>query len=368
MPMRLDRWIDFFKIDEETIATLRELVIVVEPHIDNIMKIFYERIISTPTAVSLFESPQSLERARQAQKRHWLKHVLSGRFDLDYLAASRAIGQAHYRIGVDSMLYTGAYSLVLDELVYLITTIYHDKLDDRRRFVRAVNKAIFLDMGFAVSVYYDSFVGALEEMSNELNFSLARAGEFRDNETGAHLMRMSRMCRALALAIGKDEKWAQMILVASPLHDVGKIGIPDNILLKPGRLDAVELEVMRRHPAIGGEIIPTNSAEVIRMAKRISLTHHERWDGAGYPAGLQGEEIPLEGRIAAVCDVYDALLSARPYKQPWQPEQAISFLRENSGSHFDPVLVMAFLENLPEMDAIRANYDDENNALQGALV
>jgi len=306
-----------------------------------------------------FSDPHSLERARNAQKRHWLTYVLCGRFDSDYLAAARAIGQAHYRVGVDLMLYTGAYSLVLAELVALISSIHRDRPDEAPRALRAVNQAVFLDMGLAVSVYYDSFVGAMEDMSNELNFSLARAGEFRDNETGLHLMRMSRMCHALALAIGKDRRWAQMIQVASPLHDVGKIGIPDKILLKQGRLDSAEMEVMRRHPEFGGRIIPDNPAEVIRMAKRISLTHHERWDGGGYPAGLQGEEIPLEGRIAAICDVYDALLSERPYKQPWEPERVIAFLRDNSGTHFDPALISAFLANLPEMDAIRASYDDD---------
>ena len=361
MALELGRWISFLSMDDETIATLRDFAPVVEPHMDGIMDVFYERITSSQAAAALFAAPYSMGHARQAQKKHWLTFVLAGRFDDDYLAAAQNIGRTHYHVGVDLMFYTGAYSVVLDALVSLITDLYQDRPDQQRRVLHAVNRAVFLDMGLAVSTYYGSIVGALEDMSNELNFSLARAGEFRDNETGAHLMRMSRMCQALALAIGKDQKWAQMILVASPLHDVGKIGIPDDILLKPGRLGIDELEVMRRHPTIGGEIIPDNTAEVIRMAKRISLTHHERWDGVGYPAGLKGEEIPLEGRIAAICDVYDALLSARPYKEPWPQERVVAHMLENRGQHFDPELVAAFLKNLPEMDAIRARYHEEQD-------
>ena len=357
MPSRMQRWIKFLRIEDDTALILREILPVIESHLDGILDLFYTRLATSEAMSQL--APHSLERARQAQKHHWLTFVLAGRFDDDYLNATRKIGQTHYRVGVDLMLYTGAYSVVLNELVTLLTSVYRDRPDELRPILRAVNQAVFLDMGLAVSVYYDAFVGSLEDMSNQLNFSLARAGEFRDNETGTHLMRMSRMCQALALAIGKDEKWAKMILVASPLHDVGKIGIPDDVLLKPGKLTKAELEIMRRHPLIGGEIIPDNTAEVIRMAKRISLTHHERWDGTGYPVGLRGTEIPIEGRIAAICDVYDALLSARPYKQPWPMDRVIEYFRDNSGHHFDPELTTAFLAIRPSVDAIRDRYAED---------
>lgn len=358
MPMQLGRWIEFLKIDPVTITTLRDFSTEVVPHMDRVMDAFYARII-TSNATKLFKSPQHMERARTAQRNHWLKYVLSGHYDAEYMAAARAIGQAHHRLGVDLMLYSGAYSVVMNELSSIIVSMYSNDTDKTQDALHAVNKAIFLDMGLAISVYYDSFVSELEEMSNEVNFSLARAGEFRDNETGMHLLRMSRMCEALALAIGQDLKWAKMIQIASPLHDVGKIGIPDTVLLKPGRLNPEELTMMRHHPEIGGKIIPNHSAEVIKMAKRISLTHHERWDGMGYPAGLQGTEIPLEGRIAAICDVFDALLSERPYKKPWSIEEARSYLQNNKGTHFDPDLVTVFLENLPKMQAIRAKYVDD---------
>ncbi|MCG6349741.1 HD-GYP domain-containing protein [Vibrio fluvialis] len=162
----------------------------------------------------------------------------------------------------------------------------------------------------------------------------------------------------LAKAAGQEPHWCKMIQIASPLHDVGKIGVPDGILLKPGKLDEQEWNVMQQHPAMGGVIIPDNKSELIRMARRISLTHHEKWDGSGYPAGLKGEEIPLEGRIVAICDVFDALLSTRPYKRPWSMEEVVTYLRDNRGKHFDPQLLDIFIENLANMQLIRRQFED----------
>ncbi len=357
MRNRLETWIAFLDIDSDTIRTLQEFVPVIESHIDGILDEFYALLLQTEAA-ALFASPESMQRARQAQKTHWLTQVLAGKFDQDFMATAQKIGESHYRNSVDLMNYSSAYAVVLDKLSKLITTLHHEQPEVSYRILRAVNKAVFFDMGLAVAVYHDAFTDSIEEMSLELNSSLARAGEFRDNETGYHLQRMSRMCRILASAIGKDTKWTQMILVASPLHDVGKIGIPDQILLKPGKLDAREWEVMRNHTEIGAKIIPDNATDVIRMARRISLTHHERWDGTGYPAGLKGVEIPLEGRIAAICDVYDALRSARPYKQPWTADQAMTYLNENSGFHFDPDLVTVFRAIQPDMEDIQTRYAD----------
>ena len=368
MPIRLEKWLKYLKISGESIDVLGKFATKIEPHLDAVLDVFYAHIQTSEAARKLFNGPQAVARARQAQRRHWLTYVLAGKFDADYMRAATMIGQTHYRIGVDHMVYGGAYSVMLNELTPLILTLYQDDPKQGVTVLRAVNQAVFLDLGLATSVYYDSAVSALEEMSNELNFSLAKAGEFRDNETGMHLIRMSRMCRAVAAALGQDQKWAQMIQNASPLHDVGKIGIPDNILLKPGRLDPAEMEIMRRHPIIGGEIVPDHPAEPICMAKTIALTHHERWDGTGYPRGLKGEEIPLEGRIAAICDVYDALLSERPYKRPWPRDKAIAHIIGNSGTHFDPAVVEAFVSILPEIESIQAKFEDDSGILEYALV
>ena len=188
---------------------------------------------------------------------------------------------------------------------------------------------------------------------------LGRAGEYRDNETGMHVIRMSKSSQRLALAAGLSKSHAEMILQASPMHDVGKIGIPDAILLKPGKLNPDEFEIMKTHAAIGADIIGDFDSGLMRVAREIALTHHEKWDGSGYPNNLKGKNIPIEGRICAICDVFDALTSRRPYKDAWPIEKAIALINENSGSHFDPELVRLFNQILPDVIEIRERYSDE---------
>ncbi len=198
----------------------------------------------------------------------------------------------------------------------------------------------------------------LEETQFEILRRLARAGEYRDNETGNHVHRVSQTSRALALAAGLDQALADMIQHASPMHDVGKIGIPDGILLRPGRLEGEDLEQMRRHVEIGGSILGGHTAPIMRMAHRIAMGHHERWDGSGYPSGLKGDAIPIEARVVAICDVFDALTSARPYKQAWSVQASIDYLHAESGRHFDSALVQCFVSILPQVLEIRTRFKD----------
>lgn len=197
----------------------------------------------------------------------------------------------------------------------------------------------------------------LESARLDIIHHLGRAAEYRDNETGTHGMRMSEGCRSLALAAGLGEAFAECILNASPMHDIGKIGIPDAILLKPGKLDAAEWEIMKTHAAIGGDILRDFNSDLMRMAHTIALTHHEKWDGSGYPRGLSGEDIPIEGRIS---DVFDALTSARPYKKAWPVEEAAAFIADQAGRHFDPRLAQLFLDILPAILEIHARYADKD--------
>ncbi|MDT0136698.1 two-component system response regulator [Acidovorax sp. PRC11] len=185
---------------------------------------------------------------------------------------------------------------------------------------------------------------------------LGRAAEYKDNETGMHVIRMSHYAQLLALAVGMGDAWAEDLLHAAPMHDVGKIGIPDAVLLKPGKLDAEEWAVMRRHPKIGAEIIGEHAGGVLCVARQIALTHHEKWDGSGYPEGLAGEAIPLAARIVAIADVFDALTTRRPYKEAWSMETAFCHLRSESGRHFDPALVEPFIALEPEIRAVRERW------------
>jgi CHASE2 domain-containing sensor protein len=184
----------------------------------------------------------------------------------------------------------------------------------------------------------------------EVIHRLAHATESRDQETGLHLERISRLCERVGLAMDMTPTEAETLRNASLLHDVGKIGVPDAVLLQRGALSPEDREVMRRHTTVGADIVSGSSSPVMQMAEQIALTHHERWDGSGYPQGLAGEEIPLPGRICAVCDVFDALLSERPYKEPWPYEEAITELRRERGHHFDPAVVDAFLGIVRDLD------------------
>ena len=177
---------------------------------------------------------------------------------------------------------------------------------------------------------------------------LTQAAESRDEQTGGHIHRIGDMCERLGQALGMSKSQAALLRHASTMHDVGKIGIPDAVLLKPGALDPDEWEVMKSHTTRGAAILSGSSSPLLQMAESIARSHHERWDGSGYPVGLRGEEIPLVARICAVCDVYDALVSSRPYKRAWTHEEAIAEMRGQAGAHFDPQILDAFLDVVDE--------------------
>lgn len=189
---------------------------------------------------------------------------------------------------------------------------------------------------------------------------LARAAEYRDPETGAHILRMAHYSRLIAERLGVSEELCDRLLSAAPMHDVGKVGTPDHILLKPGRLTDEEMVIMRRHASIGHDILKGSSSPMIQLAAEIALTHHEKFDGSGYPEGLAGEAIPLMGRIVAVADVFDALTSARPYKPAWEIDRAVDFMKEQRGAHFDPACVDAFFMEWDEVLAIRNRFRDDS--------
>ena len=196
----------------------------------------------------------------------------------------------------------------------------------------------------------------LRETRLQIVQRLGRAAEYKDNETGMHVIRMSHFSKLLALAAGCSPAWAEDLLNAAPMHDVGKIGIPDAVLRKPGPLDADEWATMRRHPEIGAEIIGEHPSGVLQLAREIALAHHEKWDGSGYPRGLAGEAIPLSARIVAIADVFDALTTRRPYKEPWPVQEAMNHIAAQAGKHFDPALVALFAPLLPQLLEIRARW------------
>ena len=192
----------------------------------------------------------------------------------------------------------------------------------------------------------------LAQSYNDAIYMLGEASEFKDTDTGTHIWRMAAYSSALAQAAGWSAQACTQLEMAAPMHDIGKLAIPDNILHKPGKLDPDEWKVMQTHSEVGYRILSKSAAPLLRMAATVARYHHERWDGGGYPAGLAGEDIPEMARIVAIADVFDALTMPRPYKEAWPLERVVQTLRESAGSHFEPRLVELFLGILPRIEAI----------------
>lgn len=238
----------------------------------------------------------------------------------------------------------------IDKVEFLART--RNMLALRRATVALENRASWLAGEVSAAT------AELRAREQETILLLCRASEYRDPETGAHIQRMAHYSRLIAAELGMSSLEQDCIMSAAPMHDIGKVGTPDTILLKPGRLNLDEMDIMRRHALIGYNILKSSEAKMLQLAAEIAYSHHERFDGTGYPNGLKGEAIPLAGRIVAVADVFDALTSVRPYKQAWTLDAARAFLVENSGTHFDPACVEALLRRWPDVLAIRGALDD----------
>jgi len=251
---------------------------------------------------------------------------------------------------------------VTSAIPVIFVTALKDEMDETKGFelgaVDYITKPISPAVVRARVKTHLSLVQAQELKQTRLQViqRLGRAAEYKDNETGLHVMRMSHYAQVIALAYGFSEQKAEDLLHAAPMHDIGKIGIADNILLKPGKLTADEYKEMQKHPLIGAEIIGDCDSDLLKMAKAVALYHHEKWDGSGYPFGLSGEQIPIEARIVALSDVFDALTSARPYKQAWTIEETLQHIRAQKGQHFEPVLVDLLEQNLQHILEIKQRW------------
>lgn len=228
-----------------------------------------------------------------------------------------------------------------------------EKSDEVRRF-----QAELADMVEERTLALRKALAQVQDASLDVVHRLSAAAESRDPETGAHLMRMSGYCALIAARLGLPEEDVEVIRHASPMHDVGKIAVPDAVLMKPGPLTGDEWLLMREHPLHGARILANSNNRLLQAGEEIALTHHERFDGSGYPRGLKGPEIPLFGRICAVADVFDALTSQRPYKPPYPAEKSLAIMAEGRGSHFDPEVIDAFFACACEVTAVRGRFHD----------
>ncbi|MBA3026339.1 MAG: response regulator [Sulfurimonas sp.] len=244
-----------------------------------------------------------------------------------------------------------------------------DLTDFRLRVKNAIKMGSFQNMlkdkkallEFEVNEKTKKLQDALIEVQNnekDIINILSKTAEFRDNETSAHTVRVGDMAALMASKYGWDEESVELMRLAAPMHDMGKVGIADNILLKPGKLDEEEFSIMKKHALIGHSILSQKETPLLKLAAEIAYTHHEKYDGSGYPRGLNADNIPLSGAIVALVDVFDALLSVRPYKKPFSLEQTLEIIKSGSNSHFNPELVALFLENLDEVIKIRKRLSD----------
>lgn len=210
----------------------------------------------------------------------------------------------------------------------------------------------------AVAIQNAKFAEELRNAHYDTIIRLSTAAEYRDKETANHIKRVSHYSRLIVVKLGLPKKEVELIFWAAPMHDIGKLGIPDAVLLKPGKLDPEERKIMEQHSVIGAKILEGSEADIIVKSRIIALTHHEKYDGTGYPQKLKGEDIPLEGRIVAIADVYDALSSKRPYKDPFPEEKVLAIMKESRGNHFDPRLLDLFLASIDEARQIKKDYPD----------
>ena len=238
-------------------------------------------------------------------------------------------------------------------------------LDEHETRARCANllelrrhKIVLSDQARVLQYQVDKSVAEIHERELETLSKLAKAGEHRDETTGNHLTRMARYSALVGYNLGLGAETVHVLEVAAPMHDIGKIGIPDSILLKEGPLSPAETEIMRGHPRIGYDILKGSPSKYLSMGAIIALGHHEKYDGTGYPNGLHGEDIPVVARVVAVADVFDALVSERPYKRPWSIQEAVEYMKSQRGKHFDRLCVDAFLSDPSRIEAIRAQLAD----------
>ena len=220
------------------------------------------------------------------------------------------------------------------------------------------NLVLSLASQAAIAIKNTLLTQELKEAYLDTIFRLSIAAEYKDDDTAAHIHRMSRYSAILAEGLGLSAHEVENIRYASPMHDIGKLGVPDSILMKPGKLTPAEFKEMQNHTIFGAKILENAKAELLKVSEEIALTHHEKWDGAGYPRGLKGEGIPLSGRIVALADVFDALTSKRCYKPAFSLEESMKIIKEGTGRHFDPNVVQAFNSNLEKILAVKAQFSN----------
>lgn len=355
------RFLELTGEDKENILKINPLI---NQNIDFLMDRLHEHLMEfKETKDILLEKPGRVERLKYMQTGYF-KELFSLKYDEDYLAGRLNLGLTHLNINIPTNLFMSSYSYFLSLLIDFIKEELPKHSFSNSEILNIINstqKIVNLDMTLVIRAYYGKEINEKERLSDDFIKRLSKIAEFRDENTGAHIERMSHYCMTMAKYLGYNYDFQMDILEASPMHDIGKISIPDYVLLKPAKLTDDEFEIMKTHTTKGFEILRNSDSAIMKLGAEIALSHHERYDGAGYPLGLKGESIPLSGRICIVGDIFDALTNKRVYKPAYSIKNSLVIMKNEMGigKYFDPVIFDAFIKALDEIIAVRNRYMDQ---------
>ncbi|MDP2683039.1 MAG: protoglobin domain-containing protein [Deltaproteobacteria bacterium] len=353
-----ERWLQYLSVTKKDSRAIMAMKDDFAQHIDEFIEGFCEHILKQKETSVFIMDTDVIKRLKPSVKGYFTE-LLKGNYGKDYFNDRLNIAYTHERIGVGPGWYIGAYTHFFQFAIDRIFLKYPDKPEKARHAINAFTKVFFLDMSIAMEAYAYKTHDRLKTAELETVYRLSRAAEYRDDQTGNHIMRLGHYSAVVARNVGMKSDEVEDIFAAAPMHDIGKIGVPDSILLKPDKLTTEEFEKIKTHSIIGGLILSTSESRLLQKAQEIALTHHERYDGTGYPHGLHSDEIPLSGKIIGVCDVFDALTTKRPYKPAFSNEEALSEIKKGEGSHFDPQVSDAFFKGVDEILTIQKRFQEE---------
>ncbi len=357
------RLTNFSKADLDGIAKIKDCID--KDVAFSISSSFYDYMMTIgDTRKILLSKPKLLEQLKLAQS-NYVKQLFALTYDEKYFINRIVVGFAHYTYKIPLSIYIGAYGYYNVLITSTVVSCCKKKgigSDESIKILNAVQKLLFVDIALATEAYHQKTVDNLRKMENDSIGRLIVLSEYRDEDTGNHIARMSHYSGIIAKELTMDNVFQEEILYAAPMHDIGKIGIPDNILLKPGRLTKDEFEIMKSHAEMGYNVLKNSESHVLQNGAMIALSHHENFDGSGYPKGLAGEQIPIMGRICKIADVFDALINKRIYKAAYSTEETLRIMKDEMkpGKSFDPQCFGAFLKGIDKILHMRQKIDSKN--------
>jgi response regulator RpfG family c-di-GMP phosphodiesterase len=355
----INKLINFSEADLQGLAKIKDCI---DEIALDIASDFYDYLMTIEeTRKIILSRPDLLEQLKLTQC-HYIRQLFGLTYDEKYFINRVIVGFAHYIYKISPSVYIGSYgyyNTLITSAVINCCKKNGISAEESVLILNSVQKLLSLDITLAIESYYQKSIDDVYKLEQDSLGRLIVLAEYRDEDTGRHISRMSHYARIIAKELGMDKVFQEKILNAAPMHDIGKVGISDNILLKPGRLTKDEFEIMKTHVEIGYNILKDSESAILKEGAVISLSHHENFDGSGYPKGLTGDKIPIAGRICKIADVFDALINKRIYKLAYTLEETIAIMKDEMqpGKSFDPDCFNAFLKGMEEILDVRQKID-----------